>query len=334
MQICAEAKRLFDRAQREPDKKKSRADSKRAQQWLDDYSLHTADMVGAVQEHAAPIWMLCVPSVPVLGNPQDRWLPAHRVIRCHSMTCTVAHQQVAHPQQLQGSALSLCLAACKHAAFALRTSPQCAVKPLRCTGCQMPAAGWSLAHSSVLLQTALAGFNIECCYQLVYPDALHNTSLGLAHHLMGIITDKLHEADAFDEVDQRLRELAKTAFPELNLPAKGLSSKDITAAERQSLAKCLPVALLDCQGMEDCISALVGEATGQRPVLWTGWYCTATKDSHSLVCHCQLGAKSLLLQMPCAPYSARLIRAAYQLCSVFDLALTALRLCLQRCGSG
>ena len=101
----------------------------------------------------------------------------------------------------------------------------------------------------------------------MYPDALHNTSLGLAHHLMKIITDKLRETDAFDEVDQRLRELAKTAFVELHLPAKGLSSKDITATERQSLAKCLPVALLDCQGMEDCISALVGEATGGRPVL-------------------------------------------------------------------
>ena len=54
----------------------------------------------------------------------------------------------------------------------------------------------------------------------MYPDALHNTSLGLAHHLMNIITDKLRETDAFDEVDQRLRELAKTAFVELHLPAR------------------------------------------------------------------------------------------------------------------
>ncbi len=84
---------------------------------------------------------------------------------------------------------------------------------------------------------------------------------------MNIIVGGLRQTDAFDQVDQRLRELAKTAFLELNLPAKGLSSKDVTAAEKQSIAKCLPVALLDCQDMEDCISALVGEATGARPLL-------------------------------------------------------------------
>ena len=103
----------------------------------------------------------------------------------------------------------------------------------------------------------------------MYPDTLRNTSLGLAHHPMEFITGKLRETDAFDEADQWRRQLAKTALLELNLPATGLSSKDITVAEMQSLAKCLPVALLDCQGMEDCISALVCEATGGRPVLLT-----------------------------------------------------------------
>ena len=53
------------------------------------------------------------------------------------------------------------------------------------------------------------------------------------------------------------------------------------------------------------------------------------------VCHCQPGA-----QMPCTPCSARLIRAALRLRSVFDswvpqyFNLTALRLCVQHCGSG
>ena len=44
--------------------------------------------------------------------------------------------------------------------------------------------------------------------------------------------------------------LAKTAFLELDLPTNGSASKDVTAAEKQSIAKCLPVALLDCQAME------------------------------------------------------------------------------------
>ena len=130
---------FFDEAEKEPDKKMSSALTKQAQQWLDDHCLHSADMVGAVQTGGTQSSLLtqCKPQSCLLLRWQDRWPPAHRVIRCCSMTCTAAHQRAAHAQLLQGSALSLCLAARKQAAFAPETSPQCAIKPLQRTGCQI-----------------------------------------------------------------------------------------------------------------------------------------------------------------------------------------------------
>ena len=80
MQVCAVAKRLFDEAQREPDKKMSRALNKQAQQWLDDYCLHSADMVGAVHKHAAPLSMLCMAICSYIehaGNPVRIDAPLH-----------------------------------------------------------------------------------------------------------------------------------------------------------------------------------------------------------------------------------------------------------------
>ena len=68
MQVCVVAKRLFDEAQREPDKKKSRALNKQAQQWLDDYCLHSADMVGAVQSTQRHSRCFAWPSVPILST--------------------------------------------------------------------------------------------------------------------------------------------------------------------------------------------------------------------------------------------------------------------------
>ena len=131
----------------------------------------------------------------------------------------------------------------------------------------------AISQSLVLLNIKSPAANCTCrlhyglLYQLVHPDTLPTTSLGLAHHLLGISTDRLRDTDACDEVDRQPQELAKTAFLKLGLPANGLPSKDTTAAKRQSLAKCLLVALLDCQDTEDYISALVGETTAAQPVL-------------------------------------------------------------------
>ncbi len=55
MQVCKEATRLSDGAQREPDTKKSRALNKRAQQWLDDYVCTALTWLGlctSMQRHS------------------------------------------------------------------------------------------------------------------------------------------------------------------------------------------------------------------------------------------------------------------------------------------
>lgn len=117
------------------------------------------------------------------------------------------------------------------------------------------------AHSCVL-QTCLDEFNTDVdCHRLIFPDALHNISSGLFKHMLELTENALGNSGQLEEVKQRCEQLP--SFVELHLPAKRLSAKDITAAQRHSLGACMPVCLVALHEMELHIAAWTGMLAGQ-----------------------------------------------------------------------
>ena len=110
-----------------------------------------------------------------------------------------------------------------------------------------------------MLQTCLHGFNSDVdCHRLIFLDAMHNTSSGLFKHLQERTESALKATHQLEEVQERCKQLP--SFMELHLPAKRLSAKDITAAQRHSLGACMPVCLVGIHEMELCIAAWTGMA--------------------------------------------------------------------------
>ena len=95
------------------------------------------------------------------------------------------------------------------------------------------------------MQSPLAGFAGTDCYQLIWPDTLHQANKGDIEHILNLITDHEDE-DTIHIIDQRLLDIPH--FPGVALPSQGLSTQKMYASQQAAVNRCMPVAILRLPG--------------------------------------------------------------------------------------
>lgn len=97
----------------------------------------------------------------------------------------------------------------------------------------------------MIVQSVLAGFANTDCYELVWPDTLHQSAKGDIEKLLDLITFKLEDV-TIEVINERLSSIP--VFPGYHPPSQGLSTPKMWASQQAAMFMCLPVALLHLKG--------------------------------------------------------------------------------------
>ena len=120
------------------------------------------------------------------------------------------------------------------------------------------------------MQSPLAGFAHTDCFQLVWPDTLHQSAKGDIEKLLDLLVDTA-TAEDIEVIDERLA--AVPVFPGYQPPSQGLSTSKMWASQQAAMFTCLPVALLHLPG--SFFAAMRAVIMGERfclstPTSWQG----------------------------------------------------------------
>ncbi len=132
------------------------------------------------------------------------------------------------------------------------------------------------------VQSPLAGFANTDCFQLIWPDTLHQSAKGDIEKLLSMLTEKLDDS-VIEGINEQLA--AIPVFPGYHPPSQGLSTPKMWASQQAAMFACMPVALLHLE--DEFLAAMrvviVGEHfvclsrchTTHCPQPWTPQHCAA-----------------------------------------------------------
>lgn len=95
------------------------------------------------------------------------------------------------------------------------------------------------------MQSPLAGFANTDCFQLIWPDTLHQSAKGDIEKLLDLLTENV-AAEIIEVIDERLASIP--VFPGYHPPSEGVSRKKMWASQQAAMFTCLPVVLLHLPG--------------------------------------------------------------------------------------